>query len=252
MKKTNINSTEPLLKVTEAAALLGIDIDTLRRWGSKGKLKPIRTRGGHRRYPVSLLRKVLKGNYLSLAKLWAKYGGWQPESIVYCPDRAIFIARINAMERLLEKRIGPVYSIISSSAGELGNNSFNHNLGKWRDIPGLYFAYNLEQKWIVLADRGQGILKTLQNTAMGLVKDEEALFVAFTEVITGRAPEKRGNGLKYVRRNIEKGFFNLEFHSRNAYLSLKVNQQISQKKIITTRNLIPGCMAIIRYGADKE
>lgn len=51
----------------------------------------------------------------------------------------------------------------------------------------------------MLADRGQGILTTLHRVRPDLANDEQALFVAFTETITGRAPEGRGNGLKYVR-----------------------------------------------------
>ena len=123
---------------------------------------------------------------------------------------------------------------------------------KWTDTPGLYFAYDLDDKWIILADRGQGILKTLQNTTMGLKNDEEALFTAFSEIITGRAPEKRGNGLKYVRRNVEKGFFQLEFWTGNAYLLLKVRMRLSGDEIKSTRSPIPGCMAIINYGIDEE
>ena len=64
---------------------------------------------------------------------------------------------------------------------------------------GIYYGYNLEQRQIVLADRGLGILKTLQQTIPGLSGHKEALHIAFTEIVSGRAPEKRGNNLKYVR-----------------------------------------------------
>ena len=87
---------------------------------------------------------------------------------------------------------------------------------------------------------------------MGLKSDEEALFTAFTEIITGRAPEKRGNGLKYVRRNVEKGFFQLEFWTGNAHLLLKVGRRLSGNEIKSTKSPIPGCMAMIKYGIDEE
>ena len=38
------------MAITEAAKFLGVDISTLRRWEDEGKIKPERTRGGHRRY----------------------------------------------------------------------------------------------------------------------------------------------------------------------------------------------------------
>jgi len=34
-----------------------------------------------------------------------------------------------------------------------------------------------------------------------LSTDEEAVRTAFTKVVSGRAPESRGNGLKFVRKN---------------------------------------------------
>ena len=37
------------MAITEAAKFLGVDISTLRRWEDEGKIKPERTRGGHRR-----------------------------------------------------------------------------------------------------------------------------------------------------------------------------------------------------------
>ncbi len=42
-----------LLGVSEAADLLGVSTQTIRRWESEGKLKAVRTEGGHRRFEVS-------------------------------------------------------------------------------------------------------------------------------------------------------------------------------------------------------
>jgi putative resolvase len=44
-----------LLTVTEAAQLLGVSTKTIRRWENEGKIKAIRTEGGHRRFEVSSL-----------------------------------------------------------------------------------------------------------------------------------------------------------------------------------------------------
>ncbi|MGK7890787.1 MAG: MerR family DNA-binding transcriptional regulator, partial [Leptolyngbyaceae cyanobacterium] len=38
------------ISVSEASKLLGVSTKTLYRWEEQGKLKPERTRGGHRRY----------------------------------------------------------------------------------------------------------------------------------------------------------------------------------------------------------
>ena len=47
-----------LLKIGEAAAVLGVSIDTLRRWDQEGKLSSIKTPGGTRYYSLGDLRKI--------------------------------------------------------------------------------------------------------------------------------------------------------------------------------------------------
>jgi len=49
-----------LVSINEAAAILGVSKKTLRRWESAGKLTPVRTEGGHRRYSVSKLEDFKK------------------------------------------------------------------------------------------------------------------------------------------------------------------------------------------------
>lgn len=44
-----------LVSAAQAASMLGVSTRTLLRWEEAGKLKPIRTSGGHRRYDVSEL-----------------------------------------------------------------------------------------------------------------------------------------------------------------------------------------------------
>ena len=50
-----------LISIVEASDLLGVDNSTLRRWDKEGKLIPIRTLGGHRRYKIDDI-EVLLGN----------------------------------------------------------------------------------------------------------------------------------------------------------------------------------------------
>jgi hypothetical protein len=130
-------------------------------------------------------------------------------------------------------------------AGEIGNNSFDHNLGQWPDAPGILFAYDLEKGQIVLADRGLGVLTTLKRIKTDLKNHQEAIKVAFTEIISGRAPENRGNGLKYVYRVIEKNPINLFFQSGNAKLQLRGGSQ--DLSITQSKDTISGCLAFITY-----
>lgn len=53
-----------LISIVEASDLLGVDNSTLRRWDKEGKLVPIRTLGGHRRYKVDDI-EILLGNLVN-------------------------------------------------------------------------------------------------------------------------------------------------------------------------------------------
>lgn len=48
------------LLIGEAASILGVSVDTLRRWEKEGKLTPQRTDGGHRRYRRADLKPLVK------------------------------------------------------------------------------------------------------------------------------------------------------------------------------------------------
>ena len=47
----------PKLSISEAAYLLGVSTDTLRRWEKEGKITSSRTEGGHRRYDLTDILK---------------------------------------------------------------------------------------------------------------------------------------------------------------------------------------------------
>ena len=93
-----------------------------------------------------------------------------------------------------------IYSVI----GEIGNNAYDHNLGLWKDQPGCYLLSEFDDSGItfVLADRGRGMFSSLKRVLPDLKNDQEAIETAFQKVISGRSPEQRGNGLKYVRQII--------------------------------------------------
>ena len=162
----------------------------------------------------------------------------------YCKTRDIFQARLESMKIALSKneKLNQDKALLSAIAGEIGNNSFDHNLGNWPDIMGIFFGYEISDNKcvIVLADRGLGILKTLQRVKPELLNHKDALHAAFTRTISSRYPEKRGNGLKFVKNSIESKGFNLIFRSGNAEATINKIFEINEM----TEN-IKGCLAII-------
>jgi sensor histidine kinase regulating citrate/malate metabolism len=59
-----------------------------------------------------------------------------------------------------------------------------------------------DQILIFVADRGQGIVSSLSSSAGIGLSGQQVLKKAFEEKISGRSPEKRGNGLKFVMNYI--------------------------------------------------
>ena len=56
---TRAFDVEALLTPAEVAALFRVDPKTVTRWARTGKLRALRTLGGHRRYPESEVRDLL-------------------------------------------------------------------------------------------------------------------------------------------------------------------------------------------------
>lgn len=237
---------KPLFTIREAAEFLDVSIDTLRRWDKSGKLVALKKEGGTHRYYAQEDLMLFASDLLKLAKDWALSGGDVPSEF-YCSNSAVFQARLLRMQDALiaSKKAGDIFSLIVAIAGEIGNNSYDHNLGNWPDVPGVFFGYDINKGIIVLADRGLGILKTLRRVRPSLESHEDALKVAFTEMISGRAPEDRGNGLKFVRKVISENPIALFFQSGNAELRIRNNN--SDMDIIKSKTNIPGCLAIISF-----
>ncbi|MDR1195897.1 MAG: hypothetical protein LBL00_05410 [Endomicrobium sp.] len=133
--------------------------------------------------------------------------------------------------------------LLTAIVGEIGNNSYDHNLGNWKDIAGVIFMYDFKNKTIILADRGQGIKETLSKVKNDIKTDEQAINIALTEVISGRAPEQRGNGLKFVSKAIKTKNWHLYFQSGNG--SIEISNGNSDFK--TKDDYIHGCLAVIKY-----
>ena len=163
----------------------------------------------------------------------------------FCQTRDVFDARYYRLFNELKKLIfnSNLVSLIMAVVGEIGNNSFDHNLGHWRDAPGVFFALDQVSRAIVLSDRGQGIRNTLQRVAPEISNDMEALKIAFTKMISGRAPERRGNGLKLVKKVVEENQLYLEFYSGEAVAKISGKGMTIEKFDL----VIPGTFTYIKF-----
>ncbi len=239
---------DKLLSIGETARLLGVSIQTLRRWDSKGILKSFRAGDLGKRFYKQQDIKIFVNDLTEVGWKWAsQIAPSEPVKEFYCRTSDVFTeGRLSRLGRDLKKigDLGIDYSLLTSMAGEIGDNSYAHNLGNWPDIQGIFFAYDLNKRIIVLADRGRGILETLKSVRPGLGSHKEALKVAFTEIISGRFPERRGNGLKSVVQNILASNVRLIFRTGNAELNLKKGDQ---ELNITECETFHGCFAILKF-----
>ncbi len=240
------NMEEKLLTISQAAEYLGVSLNTLRRWDESGRLIAIKKEGGTHRYYRERDLEIFSSDLMRLASEWIENGTEFPGTF-YCPTSSVFNAKLTKMENLLLQKPGfeKMYSLITLITGEIGDNSFAHNLGRWVDTPGIFFGYNLDEGKIVLADRGLGILETLRHVRPQLKSHVAAVEVAFTEFISGRAPEKRGNGLKLVREVVLANPIDLFYTSGDA----EVRMQGDHKEFRVTRGqrTVRGCLAKIEF-----
>lgn len=238
--------SDELLTISQAAEYLGVSLNTLRRWDESGKLIAIKKDGGTHRYYREKDLEVFASDLMKFASEWIQNGIEFPGTF-YCQTSSIFNVKLSKMESALMQKPGfeKLYSLITLITGEIGDNSFAHNLGKWPDTPGIFFGYDLAKNIIVLADRGLGILETLRRVRPELPNHVAAVEVAFTEFISGRAPEKRGNGLKTVREVVMERPFDLFFTSGDA----EVRMRGPDKAFRVTRGqrIVRGCLAKIEF-----
>lgn len=236
---------EELISISEAASLLCVSIDTLRRWDQSGKLSSVKSGGGHRKYFRSQI-EVFLNDLFGLAKDWV-LKSTEIASKFYCSNSAVFQTKLTQMQDLLMgvKELASIFPLIVAVAGEIGNNSFDHNLGNWPDIPGIFFSYDIQKKVAVLADRGLGVLTTLKRVKPELNTDKDALRVAFTEILSGRSPENRGNGLKFVRKIVAENPIGLLFRSGDAELIL--TKDSSELDLRHSSEPFRGCLVLITF-----
>lgn len=237
---------EKLLTISEAAAFLDVSPMTLRRWDESGTLVAIRKEGGTHRYYRLRDLELYNSDLKTLAHHWVQEHAELPGQY-YCSNASVFLARLTTFESQLMKQPGfeQLFSLIISVVGEIGNNSFDHNIGKWPDDPGVFFGYDIHKGLVILADRGVGVLQTLRQIRPTLKSHVDALRVAFTEIISGRAPEQRGNGLKYVREVVANSPIDLFFTSGDA--EVRIQQPHKEMRITRSAILTRGCYVVLEF-----
>jgi hypothetical protein len=173
-----------------------------------------------------------------------------PPEEQHCPTRDLLTARLDRCRRAAAEAGLPEQQsyLLHAILGEIGNNAFDHNLGAWRDHPGIMFLWGSENGSFsaAIGDRGQGVLTTLRRVKPDLQSDSEALKSAFLERLSGRAPERRGNGLKFVRRTLLQDGIDLFFQSGTAHYSVIQKQECWE----TAQSAVPGCFAAVSWSAS--
>ena len=156
--------------------------------------------------------------------------------------RDIFTARVQSYILETEKYLE------AAVIGEIGNNTFDHNFGFNSTYPGgVYCNLAYMRKYTVLADYGKGVKQSLLFVLPSIASDIEAVEIAFTRRISGRSPEQRGNGLKFVSETIQQNDWHLYFQSGFGSCSIDRNGVQFIEKTIP----VIGCLAIIDFDKDK-
>jgi hypothetical protein len=71
----------------------------------------------------------------------------------------------------------------------------------------------------------------------------EAIEIAFTERLSGRSPEQRGNGLKFVCEAVKAKSWSLYFQSGNACCTIGGGQL----SFLEQKHSIVGCLAVLEF-----
>jgi hypothetical protein len=172
----------------------------------------------------------------------AMKNGFEKDATHFSVTRDVFTARLESFIADTKKYLE------AAIIGEIGNNTFDHNfMFKNMHQKGVYCKFCFYEKYVVLGDYGRGIKESLIHVIPDIKNDGEALEIAFTKKISGRSPEQRGNGLKFVSETIQNNGWHLFFQSGNAYCEINKNGIHYANSNIS----ILGCLAIINFDGDK-
>ena len=160
----------------------------------------------------------------------------------FSKTRDVFTARVQSYVLETEKYLE------AAIIGEIGNNSFDHNFAFISNYPrGVYCNVSYMQNYIVLADYGKGVKESLLPVAPFLRSDVEAVETAFTKRISGRFPEQRGNGLKFVSQTIQQNKWHLYFQSGSGSCSIDASGIVFLERPFS----LTGCLAVLDFSGGN-
>lgn len=125
-------------------------------------------------------------------------------------NKDVFDARLQVYNNKTEQWL------FGAVIGEIGFNTFDHNFGFNSNKKGLYCNFDFDTNSVLLLDCGRGLKDSLLRVCPDIQNDSDAIRIAFTEMISGRAPEQRGNGLKFVLNSIIQNNWQMYYQSGNA------------------------------------
>ena len=169
--------------------------------------------------------------------------GFKENNGNFSATRDVFSARIQSY--VLETKKYLEAAII----GEIGNNTFDHNFVYQNNHPkGVYCDLSYRQKYAVLADYGRGVRQSLLSVLPFIKSDREGIETAFTRIISGRSPEHRGNGLKFVSGTIQQNNWHLYFQSGSGSCLIDRNGIMFTERQIS----LTGCLAILDFTGENQ
>jgi hypothetical protein len=164
--------------------------------------------------------------------------GFKSDINYFSMTRDVFTARLQSYIIETEKYLE------AAVIGEIGNNTFDHNFIFGNNSPrGVFCNVSFFQKYTVLADFGRGVKQSLSIVQPSINSDKEAVEIAFTKRISGRSPEQRGNGLKFVSETVQQNNWHLYFQSGFGCCAIDCNEKIFFDNPIS----LSGCLAIIDF-----
>lgn len=154
----------------------------------------------------------------------------------FSSTRDVFNARLQEYISKTEKWLE------AAVIGEIGNNTFDHNYQYSPDYPrGAYFNPDFESSFTVIADFGRGVKASLLKVRPAILTDQEAVDMAFTQRISGRYPEQRGNGLKFVLDTVQNKKWSFFFQSGNGCCNADGTGYAFSESSVA----LSGCLAIL-------
>jgi hypothetical protein len=172
-----------------------------------------------------------------------KQAGFHLDTDSFSTTRDVFTARMQTYVAETGKYLE------AAVIGEIGNNTFDHNFVYPKNSPrGAYCNLSYRNDCIVIADYGRGVRESLSSVVSNIHSDVAAVEMAFTKRVSGRAPEQRGNGLKFVSEIVQQNDWQLYFQSGTGCAAI----DRTEARFFTNSTDVVGCLAIVKFNGGAQ